>query len=138
MKIDSSKIVLNIIIALLLASCNSIKRVADDEYLLDKNTIYVNDKANKTESINSLLYQKENRKVLGLPFRLHIYNLARPDIDSIINAKIDSKPKKRKRLERFLSKKQLQQYIESRKGFNNWLKKSGEAPVIVIDEKTNR
>lgn len=138
MKIDSSKIVLNIIIALLLASCNSIKRVADDEYLLDKNTIYVNDKANKTESINSLLYQNENRKVLGLPFRLHIYNLARPDIDSIINAKIDSKPKKRKRLERFLSKKQLQQYIESRKGFNNWLRKSGEAPVIVIDEKTNR
>lgn len=138
MKIDSSKIVLNIIIALLLASCNSIKRVAEDDYLLEKNTVYVNDKVNKTEAINNLLYQKENRKFLGTPFKLHIYNLARPNIDSIINTKIDSKPNKRKRLERFLSKKQLYQYIEARKGFNNWLKKTGEAPVIVNDEKINR
>ena len=39
---------------------------------------------------------------------------------------------------RFLSKKQLDQYIASRKGFNNWLKTTGEAPVILDEEKTKR
>lgn len=138
MKINPSKIVLNIFIVLLLASCNSVKRVAEGEHLLDNNTIYVNEEVNKTETINNLLYQKENIKVLGIPFRLHIYNLARPNIDSIINSNIDAKPNKRKRLERFLSKKQLHKYVEARVGFNNWLKKTGEAPVIVNDEKIKR
>ncbi|WP_223032848.1 translocation and assembly module lipoprotein TamL [Hanstruepera marina] len=138
MKIDSSKIVLNIFIALLLASCNSIKRVSDEEHLLDKNTIYVNDKVDKTETINNLLYQKENINFLGIPFRLYLYNLARPNIDSIVNSNIDSKPNKRERLEKFLSKKQLNKYVEARIGFNKWLKKTGEAPIIVNDEKTNR
>ena len=138
MKIDINKIALNITIVLLLASCNSIKRVADDEYLLTNNTIYVNDKVNKTETINNLLYQKDNRKFLGFPFRLHIYNLARPNIDSIVNSNIDKKPKKRERLEKFLSKKQLNKYVESRIGFNNWLKKTGEAPVILDDSKAER
>ncbi|WP_162919963.1 translocation and assembly module lipoprotein TamL [Hanstruepera ponticola] len=138
MKIDINKIALNITIALLLASCNSIKRVADDEHLLTNNTIYVNDKVNKTETINNLLYQKDNRKFLGFPFRLHIYNLARPNIDSIVNSNIDKKPKKRERLEKFLSKKQLDKYVESRIGFNNWLKKTGEAPVILDDSKVER
>ena len=138
MKIDINKIALNITIVLLLASCNSIKRVADDEHLLTNNTIYVNDKVNKTETINNLLYQKDNRKFLGFPFRLHIYNLARPNIDSIVNSNIDKKPKKRERLEKFLSKKQLNKYVESRIGFNNWLKKTGEAPVILDDSKAER
>ena len=138
MKINISKIALNITIVLLLASCNSIKRVADDELFLDKNTVHINDKVNKTETINNLLYQKENRNLLGIPFRLYIYNLARPNIDSIVNANIDKKPKKRERLEKFLSKKQLDKYIESRIGFNNWLKKTGEPPVILDEKKVDR
>ncbi|PNQ75266.1 hypothetical protein C1T31_03800 [Hanstruepera neustonica] len=138
MKKGAPKIVLNIIIVLLFASCNSIKRVAEDEHLLVKNTVYVNDKVNKTETINNLLYQKENRNLLGIPFRLYIYNTARPNIDSIVNSNIDKKPKKRERLERFLSKKQLDKYVESRIGFNNWLKKTGEAPVLIDDKKIER
>lgn len=138
MKKGAPKIVLNIIIVWLLASCSSVKRVADDEHLLTNNTVYVNDKVNKTETINNLLYQKENRKLLGIPIRLHIFNLARPDIDSIVESNIDKKPKKRERLEKFLSKKQLDKYVESRIGFNNWLKKTGEAPVIVNNKKIDR
>ncbi|TYB79922.1 BamA/TamA family outer membrane protein [Bizionia myxarmorum] len=121
-----------------MASCNTIKRVGDDEKLLTKNTVYINDKANNTETITNLLYQKANRKLLTVPIRLHIYNLARPNIDSILEANIAKKPNRERNLERFLSKKQLDQYIDSRKGFNNWLKKTGEAPVILNPEKTKR
>tara|TARA_R110002012_G_scaffold127225_1_gene279422 strand:- start:18031 stop:20523 length:2493 start_codon:yes stop_codon:yes gene_type:complete len=125
-------------IALFLVSCNTIKRVGKDEQLLTKNTVYVNDKVNNTETIDNLLYQKTNRKLLTIPLRLHIYNLARPDIDSILKANIAEKPNREENLEQFLSKKQLDEYIESRKGFNKWLKTTGEAPTILDEEKTKR
>lgn len=119
-------------------SCDAVKRVPEERYLLSKNTVHINDKKDKTETINNLLYQKPNSKLLKTPLRLHIYNLARPNIDSIVNANLDEKPNKRNHLESFLSKKQLDKYVESRINFNNWLKKTGEAPVVVNEERTKK
>ncbi|HLV14010.1 MAG TPA: BamA/TamA family outer membrane protein [Xanthomarina sp.] len=138
MKLQFSKIVLFIVITGFLYSCNSVKRVPEDKHLLVENNIFINDKKNNTERINNLLFQPRNKKIAGIPLKLYLYNSARPNIDSIINANIDSNPKKRKRLERFLSKKQLDKYVENRIGFNNWLKKTGEAPVIVNPDKISR
>jgi outer membrane protein assembly factor BamA len=138
LKLQFSKIVLIIVITGFLYSCDTVKRVPENKRLLVENTIYVNDKKNKTERINNLLFQQRNKKIANIPLRLYIYNTARPNIDSLVNANIDSKPKKRQHLENFLSKKQLDRYIEARIGFNNWIKKTGEAPVIVNNEKTSR
>lgn len=116
------------------------KRVPEEKYLLSKSSIFVNDKKEKSESINNLLYQKPNIKIigLGLPLRLHIYNLARPNIDSILNVNLEKRPNKRSNLESFLSKKQLNKYIDSRKGFNGWLKNTGEAPVILDEGRSDK
>ena len=138
MKLQFSKIALFIVITGFFYSCNTVKRVPENQHLLVDNHIYVNDKRNNTERINNLLFQQRNKKLLGIPLRLYIYNSARPNIDSIINANIDSKPKKRRRLERFLSKKQLDKYVENRIGFNNWLKETGEMPIIIKQEKVDR
>lgn len=138
MKLQFSKIVLFIVITGFLYSCNSVKRVPENKHLLVDNHIYVNDKKNNTERINNLLFQPRNKKIIGIPLKLYIYNSARPNIDSIINAQLDSKPKKRERIERFLSKKQLDKYVENRIGFNNWLKTTGEAPVIVNTDKVSK
>ena len=138
MKLTVYKILILIIITSLIISCDAVKRVPEESYLLSKNNIYVNDKKEKSENINRLLYQNPNSKILNVPLRLHIYNLARPNIDSIVNTKIDKRPKKRENLESFLSKKQLDNYIDSRNSFNSWLKRSGEAPVIVNDNRTEK
>jgi len=117
-----------------------VKRVPEEKFLLSKSSIIVNDKKENSESINNLLYQKPNSKIIGLgiPLRLHIYNLARPNIDSILNANLEKRPNKRSNLESFLSKKQLNKYIDSKKGFNSWLKNTGEAPVIIDEGRTNK
>lgn len=120
-------------------SCDVVKRVADDKHLLIKNTVIVDGEKGNTETINNLLYQKPNSKlpIIG-NLRLNIYNLARPNIDSIIEKNLTKRPNKRKHLEQLLSEKQLNKYILSRKDFNAWLKKTGEAPVIVDVNKTKR
>ena len=136
MKLQFSKIALIIVFTGFLYSCNSVKRVPENKHLLIENTVYVNDKKSNSEYINSLLFQQKNKRLALIPLRLFIYNTARPNIDSILNSKLNSKPKRRERNENLLSKKQLNKYLEARISFNNWLKKTGEAPVIVKASKT--
>ncbi|WP_298498784.1 BamA/TamA family outer membrane protein [uncultured Algibacter sp.] len=132
----------NILILLILTSynysCDTVKRVADGEHLLDKTSIIVNEEKNNTETLNNLLYQKPNRKILGIPLRLNIYNTARQNRDSLFEVWLDKKPNRRARLEKRYSKKQINKLKQSAIGFNNWLKNTGEAPTIVDVEKTKR
>lgn len=119
-------------------SCDAVKRVSENEHLLTENTVLINDKKDNTETINNLLYQKPNRKILSIPLWLHIYNTARKNRDSLFEIWLDKKPKRRIRLTKGLSKKQLDKLKKSAIGFNNWLRKTGEAPVIVNEEKITK
>jgi len=128
-----------ILIVVSLSSCNVVKRVKSDEHLITKNTIVVDGKTNNEERVNNIIIQKVNTGMNGffkLPLKLSIYNLARPNIDSIIEAKILSDSSKVKRKTRLLSKKQFDKEIQSRKDFNSWLKRTGEAPTIFNEDKT--
>lgn len=122
----------------MLSSCNAVKRLAEGEHLLTENSIYENgDKVTNT-SITNQLYQNPNVKILGYPLRLHIYNLARPNIDSILTSKIYDNPKKLQFMRNFLSEKQIINRIESGIAFNKWLKNTGQAPTIINEEKTKK
>jgi outer membrane protein assembly factor BamA len=115
-----------------------VKRVGENDHLLTHTSVYVNDKKTTSEEITNLIYQKPNSKLLGFPLRLHIYNLARQNIDSILETKIYNDQKKIAWKTKVLSKKQLDKDIESRKSFNKWLQTTGEAPVIVDTIRTRK
>ena len=138
MKLQHSKIIFILLIAGLFTSCNSVKRVAEQDYLLTKNTIKVNNKVDNSEVLDNLLVQQPNTKIGRIPLRLYIYNLARPNIDSILQEKIYNNPEKIAWKTKVLSRKQLDKDIQARKNFNSWLKKTGEAPVVVDEEKTKK
>ncbi|WP_411893521.1 BamA/TamA family outer membrane protein [Winogradskyella sp. A2] len=125
----------------LLSSCNIVKRVKAGEHLVTENVILEDDKKTKEERINNIVIQKANSGMQGIfnfPLKLHVYNLARPNIDSIIDAKILSNPNKVRRKTNLLSKKQFDKYIQSKRDFNSWLKRTGEAPVIYNQNKTEK
>lgn len=138
MKQQLFKILILAVLASYLSSCDAVKRVSENEYLLTDNKVIVNSKKESSETINNLLYQNPNRKILGVPLRLHIYNSARPNIDSTLQAQIYDNEEKVARKTKLLSRKQLDKDVETRKGFNSWLKKTGEAPVIVSAKKTGK
>ncbi len=121
-------------------SCDAVKRVKNNEHLLTENTIIVDGKVNNEERVNNLLLQKENTTIplLGIPLRLHIYNMARPNIDSILKVKVLDNERKVKRKTRLLSKKQLERDLRARRNFNAWIKRTGEAPTIVDEAKTEK
>ncbi|WP_231928768.1 BamA/TamA family outer membrane protein [Formosa sp. Hel1_31_208] len=114
------------------------KRVKKDEHLLTGNTVLVNDKKNNSETVTNLIYQKPNGTLLGLPLRLHIYNLARPNIDSILNERYRNPEDPNTGAKKLLSIKQYEAWIRSKKNFNSWLKKTGEAPTIYNKERAEK
>lgn len=119
-----------------LVSCNSVKRIPENEALLKENSIYVNSK--KADSLLKYVYQKPNKTLAGLPLRLYVYNMAKPNIDSVLRQNINNTPKRKKRLTKLLSAKQLGKYVKNRENFNTWLKETGEAPTILRDTLTKK
>ena len=98
----------------------------------------VDDKKEKSEAINNLISQRPNSELLNFPLRLHIYNLARDNRDSLFEVWLNKNPKRKNRLIKRYSKKQVNKLKESALGFNTWLRKTGEAPVIIDTSKTNK
>ncbi|WP_432672769.1 BamA/TamA family outer membrane protein [Flavobacterium sp. SM2513] len=133
MKTTTAKISLFILIGIIISACDAVKRVPENQLLLTKNIIMVDGEKEKKSEIEELLYQQPNTRVLGLPLGLYVYNWAKPNHDSIYKAELLANPKKLQRQTRLLSAKQVQRKGKSflYSGIHNFLKKTGEAPVIV-------
>ncbi|MBU2948925.1 BamA/TamA family outer membrane protein [Zobellia uliginosa] len=127
-------------VVLVANSCNTLKRVGDDDLLLKKNTIYADSLEVKNEDIESLIVQEPNTTLLGYPLRLNLYNLAKKNPDSSYQAWLGRNEKREQRLINFLSKKQVDRLGESFlvSGLSEWLKKIGEAPSVLDTTKTRR
>ena len=140
MKKSITKISLFILTGLIIFGCNSTKRVPDGKRLLTKNDIYIDDKKDNGEEITNQLYQKQNSSLLGYRLRLNLYNLAKPKSDSLFKDKMIKNPKRYYRKAKWLSKKQVKRLGESflYSGLDNFLRKTGEAPVILDTSSTKK
>ena len=137
-KNNMAKLSLLSLLAIVLLSCNSLKKVEDDEYLVVKNSIYADSIKINNEELQSLIYQKPNSTVLGYPLRLNLYNLAKENPDSSFNAWIYKKENRKKRLTKLLSAKQVERLGESFlvSGLSYWLEDIGEAPTVLDTTRT--
>lgn len=136
MRNNLSKITLLFVIGTIIYSCSLVKRVPESEKLLTKNEVFVNEELIKEDRVNNLVVQQPNTKFLNYPFGLLLYNSAKPNPDSTYQAWLNRKPNRIKRLNKFLSAKQVKRLGESFfvSGLPKFMKETGEAPVI-IDEK---
>src|SRR6478609_2251310 len=136
----SAKISLFILISALFYACNTEKRVPARKQLLVKNQIFENGKLLKNQTIYNQLYQQPNSSVLGYRMMLNIYNLANPNPDSTFNSKYLNNKKKYDREVKWLSAKQIQGLRKSfwYLGIHNFLKETGEAPVILDTLKSKK
>nr|WP_299338430.1 BamA/TamA family outer membrane protein [Allomuricauda sp.] len=129
-----------LLLMVIFTGCNTLKKVDEDELLLTKNTLYADDKKVTDSDINNLIAQKPNSSVLGYPLRLNLYNLAKENPDSSFQNWLHRKEKREKRLNRLLSKKQVERLKESFvvKGASEFLKRIGEPPVIIDTSSTQK
>ncbi|KQO34556.1 hypothetical protein ASF10_02265 [Flavobacterium sp. Leaf82] len=140
MKKNSTKITAFILIATFICGCNAVKRVPDGKNLLVKNNIIVNGKQTNDEIASNQMYQKPNGTLLGYRLRLNLYNLANLNPDSTYQAKFKNNPGLYERQAKILSAKQVDRLGQSfiNKGIHEFLKSTGEPPVIIDTAKTKK
>jgi outer membrane protein assembly factor BamA len=136
----AAKISLFIITAIIITACDTLKRVPAHKKLLTKNEIFVDDKKIKAENITDFVYQKPNSSILGYRLRLHLYNLANLKHDSLYQLKFTKNPEKYKRMSKLFSAKQVNRLGKSfwYSGIHEFLKSTGEAPVILDQKSTEK
>jgi hypothetical protein len=90
---------------------------------------------NKEEELNNYLSQKPNRRSLGMPLPLYLYNFGNPDFEMTFAEWVENHPKKASRYESIFSRKQTHLIFSNKKSVNNWFLRKGEAPVIYDESK---
>ena len=133
-----SKLTIIFVLFITINGCSSAKKIAGKNHLLEKNIIFKNKQELTNDPIKFLLVDQPNRKVLGIPLKRNLYTLAGSNPDSVFNKWLYQKPKRKKRLDNWLSPKQVKELGRYKSGFNNWLKESGEAPVFVDTAATRK
>lgn len=126
------------LIFILVTSCNSVKRVAENEQLLKSSNIIVDSLKNKNILLNDYVLQKPNSKVLGLPISLYFHNLGNPNGPKSPKDWGKVNPKKYNFFKKVFSEKQSIGVAKSYINFNNWFLKNGESPIIIDDIKTTK
>ena len=123
---------------LFMIGCSSAKKIAGEKYLLEKNVILKNNQELINDPVRFLLVDQPNSKVLGIPFKRNLYHLAGSNPDSVFNNWLYKKPNRKRRLDQWLSPKQVKELIKYKSGFNRWLKENGEAPVFLDSTSTQK
>ena len=128
-----------LIIILLLVSCNTVKRVGENEHLLTDVAVFVDSLKNKDENITRFVIQKPNTKTLGVvPFPLYFYNLGNKKYPKSPSQWGIEYPKTYNTVKSIFSEKQSISFAKTFIGFNNWFLNGGEAPVIINEKKTEK
>ncbi len=139
LKYNFTKILILFGLLVLIAACDSTKRLADNEYLLVKNKINTGIDTLSGKQLEPYLSLKPNSKFFfGIPLKLYIYNLAKPNPDSTFITWLGKKPKREQRLKSFLSERQLKNLAQSYVNFNEGLKKNGQAPSQLSLDKIEK
>ena len=117
--------------------CSSTKNIAPSKSVLAREVFLKNGTPLKRDLAKQLSVSPPNAQVFGIPVKLHIYNLAKENPDSLFNDWLNKKPKRFERLTKIYSEKQVDQLKKYKRNFNFWLKKSGEPPSIFFENNSS-
>ena len=125
-----TKLVNLFFLTLLFGNCSGTRILSTTDYVVDKNEIYEDGILLKNDPINFVLKTKSNKKIIGIPLKKILFKASHPNPEDQFKNWLDKKDKRRKRLENLISNKQIKALNNYTIKFNNWLKKTGEAPSI--------
>lgn len=121
-----------------MSSCSTTKYVPDNQYLLTKNTIYIDSAKVNNNELNEYLIQKPNAKAIGVPLSLYFYNLGNPRASKDVSEWKENHPKWYNLFKDIFSEKQSIGVAQTFIGINEWFLNSGQAPVTINDKKTKK
>ncbi len=120
-----------------LSACNSVKHVAENEFLLRENVILVDSLQNTEYDLDRYILQKPNSRFLGVPFGLYMRNLGDPNKPKTPSEWGKKNPKTYNFIKGLFSEKQSIAFARSFINLNNWYL-SFDEPRLVDNSKVKR
>ena len=130
------RIALLIALVALASACNPARRLSDDQYLLNKNKIIIDNASVSKDDLQNLQKQKPNRKILGL-FRFHLwfYNTVDKEKTERKKAEWVIRTEKKNEIRKAKGKKEIDTDKEI---FREKLLSIGEEPAILDSSLIDR
>lgn len=126
---SQAKLLILILTTLVLGGCYSAKSLQNQAVVIEKNEVYLDSKLLNNTPVNFILTTPVNKKFLGVPIKRFLYQSAHPDPKAGFQKWLTKKEKRKLRLEKWFSKKQLKALENYTIKFNQWLRKNGEPPA---------
>lgn len=111
------------------AGCSAIRNLPDNDLLLRKNSVIVDDQV-AVDTVLNIVQPKPNNRFLGIPFGLLLYQSAKDSTNITFDNWLAKKPRREKRMNAIWSEKQVKKMKVYKSGFQSWKRKTGEAPVL--------
>ena len=125
----------------MLSGCRVSKTLDKDDLLLDQNQFFYNGSRTYADSIQALVSQQPNKRILGIPLRLLIYQSANENTAQEFENWLQKKPKRNQRMQSIWSQKQIDQIRAYKVQFRDWKRRNGEPPSLIdslyFDEYAN-
>jgi outer membrane protein assembly factor BamA len=115
----------------MLSGCRVSKTLGKDDLLLDQNQFFYNGSRTYADSIQALVSQQPNKRILGIPLRLLIYQSANENTAQEFDNWLQKKPKRNQRMQSIWSQKQIDQIRAYKVQFQDWKRRNGEPPSLI-------
>lgn len=132
-----AKLTILFLTGLTLFGCSGTRAYRTQQVLIDKNEVYQESQLLKNDPVNFIITTPTNKKFLGIPIKKMLYESAHPEPQKKFEKWLAKKEKRKKRLEKWFSPKQVSALENYSVKFNEWLKKNGEPPAVLDTNAIN-
>ena len=131
MKYLSPKLRNLLFISILFFNCSSDRFLKDGQTILLENKLIVNGEEKKRDFANQLIFPKKQKQLFISKIKFQLNNWVKETPEDNFDNWINKKPNRKKRLNKLLSSKQVEQLKKYYLKYNAWLSKNGDPPTLV-------
>tara|TARA_X000001036_G_scaffold172640_2_gene163239 strand:+ start:910 stop:3444 length:2535 start_codon:yes stop_codon:yes gene_type:complete len=118
-------------ISILFFNCSSDRFLKDGQTILLENKLIVNGEEKKRDFANQLIFPKKQKQLFISKIKFQLNNWVKESPEDNFDNWINKKPNRKKRLNKLLSSKQVEQLKKYYLKYNAWLSKNGDPPTLV-------
>ena len=132
-----AKLTILFLTGLTLFGCSGTRAYRTQQVLIDKNEVYQESQLLKNDPVNFIITTPANKKFLSIPIKKMLFESAHPEPQKKFEKWLAKKEKRKKRLEKWFSPKQVSALENYSVKFNKWLKNNGEPPAVLDTNAIN-
>ena len=138
MKYLSPKLRNLLFISILFSNCSADRFLKEGQIALSENKLIINGQEKKRDFANQLLFPKNDKRLLISSIKYKLNSWSKESPEQNFKNWIEKKPKRKERLNKILSPKQVEQLKIYYLKYNSWLVKNGDFPTLVDSSEISK